>query len=252
MSSGISISSASYGVGTQSVDVTKAVTSHIQSGKLNFTVSSDALNVQDPAPGQIKTLTITYSINGGSSNTISEKDGNVISINAPPATVASGLQITKAEYGYPSNWTDVTDAVQNYVSNGSVNFTVGFKAVGIPDPNPSKQKTLKVDYSINGAPSSDSVVDGKKFKISAPAMTSSTGTPSQHAMSAISILFTNVARFIGVYLQALSVFSAVEFGNYYISPFLWGGLAFVIPFFSFWLLPQIVFWIRLFSSTDII
>lgn len=168
MSSGISISSATYGVGTKIVNVTKAVTSHIQQGKLNFTVSPDALNVEDPAPGQTKTITITYSINGEASKTLTEKDGNMVSINPPPPTVTA----------------------------------------------------------------------------TAPA--------SQHAMSAIGIIFRNLAIFFGVYLQTLSVFSAYEFGNHFISPYLWAGIAFFIPFFSFWLLPPIVFWIRLFSSTDII
>jgi len=75
---------------------------------------------------------------------------------------------------------------------------------------------------------------------------------SQHAMSGIGIIFKNLAIFFGVYLQALSVFSAFEFGNYVISPYLWGAIAFFVPFFSFWLLPQIVFWMRLFSSSDVI
>jgi hypothetical protein len=75
---------------------------------------------------------------------------------------------------------------------------------------------------------------------------------SQHAMSGIGIIFKNLAIFFGVYLQSLSVFSAFEFGNYVISPYLWGAIAFFVPFFSFWLLPQIVFWMRLFSSSDVI
>ena len=253
MSTGISISNASYGVGSQTVDVTKAVSSHIQEGKLNLVVEASALNIEDPSPGQLKTLTVTYSINGGSSMTISEKDGNVVSINAPAAQVASGLQIQKAEYGYVGNFTDVTDAVQNYISNGSIDILVGFKAVGIPDPNPNKQKTLVVDYSINGAKNSASVVDGKHFKVSAPpADTTGSTPPSQHVISAVSIVFKNLAWFFMTFLQTMSVCSAIEFGDTFISPFLWGGIAFFIPLFSFWLLPIIIFWIRLFSSSDIV
>lgn len=253
MSTGIAISKGSYGVGSQTVDVTTAVSSHIQEGKLNFVVEPSTLNVEDPSPGQVKTLSITYSINGGSSMTMAVKDGNVVSINAPPAQIASGLQIQKAEYGYTGNYTDVTDAVQNYISNGSIDITVGFKAVGIPDPNPNKQKTLTVDYSINGAKNSANIVDGKQFKVSAPPADSAGGAnPAQHVMSAVSIVFKNLAWFFVIYLQTMSVCSAMEFGYTFVSPLLWGGIAFFIPLFSFWLLPVIIFWIRLFSSTDIV
>lgn len=250
---GLAISKALYGIGSQTVDVSHAVTSHISDGKLSLVVSPDALNVQDPAPGQVKTLTVSYTINGGSTTTVSEKDGNSIIVNAPPIREAEGLKIVKAEYGYSGNFTDVTNAIQDQIYNGSINITVSPKAVGIPDPNPSKQKTLQVQYTINGASSSDSIVDGKKFKVSAPAITAPDNkTPSQHAMSFFGILTKNLAYFFGIYLHALSVFAAAEFGNNFISPMLFGGLAFFIPFFSFWLLPQIVFWIRLFRSDNLI
>lgn len=251
--SGIAISKALYGVGSQTVDVSNAVRSHISDGKLSLVVSPDSLNVQDPAVGQIKTLTLSYTINGGSSTTISEKDGNSIDINAPPIRVADGLKIIKAEYGYVGNFTDVTNAIQDQIYNGSIDITVSPKTVGIPDPNPSKQKTLQVQYTINGASNSESILDGKKFKVSAPAITTPDNTsPSQHAMSFFGILTKNLAYFFAIYFHALSVFAAIEFGNHFISPMLFGGLAFFIPFFSFWLLPQIVFWIRLFRTDNVI
>jgi hypothetical protein len=253
MSTGISISKAFYGVGSQTVDVTTAASEHIRDGRLNLVVSPGALNVEDPAPGQVKTLTLTYSINGGASTTLAEKDGNAVTINAPPAQEASGLQIEKAEYGYTGNWTDVTDALQSQVSGGSIDIVVGFGAVGIPDPNPNKQKTLSVSYTINGARNSATVVDGKHFKVSAPPATATDNSkPAQHVMSAMTVVLKNAMYFVAIYLHSLSVASAVDFGNTFVSPILWGGLAFVIPFFSFWLLPQIIFWIRLFSTADIV
>jgi hypothetical protein len=253
MSTGISVVQASYGVGTTTTDVTNTVASLVKDGSLKFTVSPATLNVTDPAPGQLKTLTLTYTINGGSNNTSTITDSNVVSIDAPPATVASGLQITKAEYGYPGNFTDVTDSLQNQVSNGSINITVGFKSVGIPDPNPNKQKELKVEYTLNGKKTSETLKDGKNFKLSAPpAEARSNTTPSQNIGSIIGMLFKAVAYFFGMFLYTLSIFTAIEYGNQFISPMLWGALAFFIPFFSFWALPIITFWIRLFSSQDII
>jgi hypothetical protein len=97
MSTGLVITKASYGVGSQTVDVLRTVTSHISDGKLNIVVTPDALNVSDPAPGQIKTLTVSYTINGGVENTVSAKDSDSINVNAPPVREADGLKIIKAE-----------------------------------------------------------------------------------------------------------------------------------------------------------
>jgi len=253
MSTGISVVQASYGVGTTTTDVTNTVASLVKDGSLKFTVSPATLNVSDPAPGQVKTLTLTYTINGGSNNTSTTTDSNVVSIDAPPATTASGLQITKAEYGYPGNFTDVTDAVQNQVSNGYINITVGFKSVGIPDPNPNKQKELKVEYTLNGRKTSETLKDGRNFKLSAqPAEARSNTSPSQTVMSVMGMLFKAVAYFFGMFLYTLSIFTAIEYGNQFISPMLWGAIAFFIPFYSFWALPMITFVVRLFSSDDFI
>lgn len=244
---------AVYGAGSTTVDVTKTVAAMVKNGVLKFTVSPSSLNVEDPAPGQQKALNIAYTINGGSTNGKIIKDNDLVDINAPPVPTASGLQITKAEYGYPGNWTDVTDAVQNLVSNGTINTKVGFKEVGIPDPNPNKPKKLQVQYTINGSSTTETIEDGKTFKVSAPGVTApSNKTPSQHVTSFIGILFKNVAIFFGVFLHALSVFIAIRFGDQFISRFLWGGLAFFIPFFSFTVLPVLTFIVRLFKSSDFI
>jgi hypothetical protein len=252
--SGIQVSNATYGVGSTTVDVTGTVSAAVKDGVLSIpSVTATSLNVSDPAPGQIKTLHVSYSINGGSTLVSDVKDSNSLYINAPPARVASGLQITKAEYGYPGNFTDVTDAIQNHVSSGSINITVGYKVLGLPDPNPSKQKQLNVEYTINGAKNSNTLTDGQQFKESAPPMDApDNGTPSQHATSLIGMLLMAVARFFAVYLHTLSFFTALSYGEKMLSPMIWGCLAFFIPFFSFWALPMITFVIRLFSSSDFI
>jgi hypothetical protein len=253
MSTGLSIVQATYGSGS-TVDVTKSVAALVNDGVLKFTVSPNTLNVTDPAPGQIKQLNISYTINGGSRNTTTVKDNDIVDISAPPVRLASGLQITKAEYGYPGNYTDVTDAVQGLMSsNGSINLKVGFSQVGLPDPNPNKQKDLKVEYTINGAPSSQTIKDGANFRVSAPATeATSNSTPSQTVGSIVGIIFWNIFYFFAVYLYTLSVFVGIEYGNQFISPMLWGAVCFFLPGFAFWGLPQITFWIRLFSSADFI
>ena len=179
MTTGVKIQSAKYGVGTNTVDVTKAVSAQLRDGRLNFVVTPSALNVDDPAPGQLKTLTVTYSINNGASNTATAVDGDSIDIDAPPARLASGLQIKKAQYGYDKSYTDVTSAVRTYLNDGSINLTVSPSSLGIPDPNPQKVKYLMVDYTINDEPGSKKIQDGQKFQIHAPAVAADiTHTPT--------------------------------------------------------------------------
>jgi hypothetical protein len=67
-------------------------------------VTADSLNVADPAPGQPKQLTVTYTINNGRSNTETVQENGVLTISAPPTRSANGLAIVKAEYGYDGNW----------------------------------------------------------------------------------------------------------------------------------------------------
>ena len=189
MSTGLSVLSATYGIRATVVDVTNAVAALVKDGSLKFTVSPTTLNVDDPAPGQLKMINITYSINGGSSNTLTKNDNDLVSIDAPPATIASGLQIVKGEYGYTGNFTDVTDSLQSQINNGSINIVVGFKAVGIPDPNPNKQKELKVEYTINGKKSADTFKDGQRFKVSAPPVEGKTNSKASENVGSFFWMF---------------------------------------------------------------
>jgi hypothetical protein len=254
MSTGISIKTAIYGVGSTTVDVVSAVTAQNKDGTINFAVSPTALNVEDPAPGQLKTLNVTYTINGGSSNTISVKDGNTFHIEAPSARTASGLQIKKAEYGYQGNYTDVTNAVQDKVSKGSINLKVGFAAVGLPDPNPNKQKDLKVEYTINGAPSTQIITDGQTFAISAPPVEDST-SPKDSGSAIVGSIWNAVWLFIKVFLFGSLLILSWKVGQQYnqgaavmlvIATFVTYG------FFPIFIMPFIIFWWRLFVNYDVI
>uniref|UniRef100_A0A6C0EP14 DnaJ-like protein C11 C-terminal domain-containing protein n=1 Tax=viral metagenome TaxID=1070528 RepID=A0A6C0EP14_9ZZZZ len=252
--SGIIITNATYGTSSASTDVTKTLSASIKDGVLSIpSISPTTLNVADPAPNQAKILHVSYTINGGDGLMTAVNDNNSLYINAPPQRTASGLQITKAEYGVDGNFTDVTDAVQSMLKNGGLDLTVGFKALGLPDPNPNKRKQFEVEYTINGAKNMKTLNDGERFKISAPAVDSpSNQTPSQTVGSVISTLFYSVAYFFAMYLYTLSVFTGIEYGNQFISPMLWGAVCFFLPGFAFWGLPSVTFWVRLFSSADFI
>jgi hypothetical protein len=257
MSTGLSIKSATYGTGSTTVDVTGAVTSAIKDGALNLPVTTSALNVQDPAPGQSKTLTINYSINNGKNNTLATADGGTATITAPPERDAGGLQIVSAEYGYTGNFTDVTDAVKNHLKdNGSINLKAGFKELGIPDPNPNKQKQLIVEYTLNGGANSKTLNDGETFKLSAPSAVGGSQKPMDFANSLIGSIFQGVTKFIGVFLFLLSMYTVVDYGKsfnskiFQIPEMMWYIIG-LIPYSSLWLIPMIHFWIALYMNEPI-
>lgn len=274
--SGIKITKALYGTGSTTVDVTKSVMSHIKDGNLSLVVTPDSLNVTDPAPDQQKILDVAYTINDGKQMSQMVKDNEVLMISAPAERRATGLQITKAEYGYPGNWTDVTDAIQNHVRDGSIKITVGYKSAGIPDPNPNKQKSLEVEYEINGAPNTVSLTDGKTLNISAPPLDSVDPTsPSNYVSQLMGITFSNLYRLALMFLYTVSIFTTADFfdavpiltagpqtaeatGSQLMKAFTTkeGGkrmgfllIGAILPGVAYWGLPVYVFWRRLFSNS---
>lgn len=252
--SGIKILKATYGIGSTTVDVTKGVASHIKDGVLNLTVTPDSLNVTDPAPGQLKSLDVSYTINNGSSMSQLIKDNEVLMISAPPERKATGLQITKAEYGYAGNFVDVTDAIQNHIRNGSIKIKVSPSTAGVPDPNPNKLKTLSVQYEINGSPNSIDVDDGKTLNISAPPEElADNKTPTQHAMSIFSMVYMAVGKFLAMFLYTLSVYACMELSVTTGFPELaLMALGIVLPYVAFWGLPWVIFFRRLIYTTDLV
>ena len=181
---------------------------------MNFIVTPGALNVTDPAPGQIKTLTVVYTINGGASNTATAIDGEPIQIDGPPARLASGLQIKKATYGYDKTFQDVTSALRSYMNDGSINVTVSASAMGIPDPNPQRVKYLKVDYTVNGDPTSKSIQDGQKFVLNAPPVATDTSqTPTEGALDIVGTITSDIFLFMKVFFVLSMTILAAKLGE---------------------------------------
>lgn len=259
MSTGLVINKALYGTGTNTVDVTAAVSKKVKDGVLNFTVSPTSLNVDDPAPGQLKQIDIVYTINDGKKNEMMKKDNDLVWIDAPPKRDASGLQIVKAEYGYTGNFTDVTSALQNLMkSDGSIDVKVGFKELGLPDPNPNKQKTLSVEYTINGAQTINNFTDGERFRLNAPPRENDSGRKIGNPVPSILwAVISGFFHFVGTFIWVLGILTAYNLGYNYliggqIGGLLLAGLTGWIPLFTFLGMPFIILAIRLFRSTDII
>jgi hypothetical protein len=254
MSTGIVITNATYGISSASVNVTNSVSALVKDGVLSIpSVSPTSLNVNDPAPGQPKTLTVTYTINNGASLTKDVADSGSLYINAPPQRTATGFQITSAQYGNPGNYQDVTDAIQNHIQNGAIDITIGFAILGLPDPNPSKKKLFNAEYTINGAKNTVSLSDGDQFKVSAPPLIAPDNkTPSQHAFNIMGMIFTNLSYFVAAFLFFISFFTALKFGETFGGPYILWGVIGLMPFSAFTVLPVFTFVVRLFSETDFV
>jgi hypothetical protein len=254
MSTGISITNATYGTTSSSVNVTSSISALVKDGVLSIpSLSPTALNVNDPAPGQAKVLTVTYVINNGSSLTRTVSDNGNLYINAPPQRIASGFQITSAQYGYPGNYQDVTDAIQNHISNGGIDIKIGFAILGLPDPNPSKKKQFEAEYTINGAKNLITLSDGDQFKISAPPLDAPDNkTPSEHTFNIIGMLFTNLYYFVVAFLFFISFFTTLKYGEYFGGPIVLWGVVGLVPLSAFYILPVFTLVMRLFSETDFV
>jgi hypothetical protein len=242
MATGIKITKATYGAGSKTVDVKAAVSSNIKEGELNLVVTPDSLGVEDPAPGQTKQLIVSYTINNGDTNVKSAYDNEAIIISAPPAKIASGLDIKKAQYGYPGNMTDVTDAIRNYIKDGLIKLKVSPSTLGIPDPNPNKQKVLEVDYTLNGAKNSESIKDNSTFSVSAPPADGP--TPDGPSIGnqigwAVAYALMYSVYFIGImsafkYGQLVRPGVGYLFGAISVIPFGFFGVCFFAMLYPFW------------------
>ena len=139
-------------------NVTNAVAARVTNDTLELPVSSSTLNT-DPAPGQIKTLTVEYEYKG-QRQTASARDGETLRLNAP----AAALRILRANYG----GANVTTAVAARVANDRLELPVSSTTLNT-DPAPGTVKTLTVEYELNGQRQTASARDGETLRLNAPA-----------------------------------------------------------------------------------
>jgi hypothetical protein len=140
---------AEYGVldhPTQTRDVTAKVQSKADGGEISFPVKAMAEG-DDPAPSEIKTLTVDYEI-----------DGRRVRVKAQdPAMVhlsrkAVNIKVEKARYGLlddPKRTRDMRAKIQRLADSGETNFKVAVLAEG-DDPAFLVVKTLELEYMQDG------------------------------------------------------------------------------------------------------
>ena len=190
------ITSARYGRGYRTVDVTDALNSRIQNGRLEMRLDGNSLG-DDPAPGRSKTLTVHYTYNGHPAQAIFRDGDNVRLPEAYDGSAGessynnTGVTITRAQYGAWNRAQDVTSRLNSQIRNGELHLQVTNAAMG-GDPAPGQAKTLTVDYLVNGERRQSVAREGETLNI--PEGTSSSAYPGASSSQTVVCESTGVAR----------------------------------------------------------
>ncbi len=170
---GLQIESARYGVGNRWSDVTALLNNNIQNDALRMQVTNATMG-GDPAPANEKVLEVRYRYQGQSQSvTIRENQqlelggsGSGGDVGSGPGFGGQGLRILSARYGDGFRTTDVTQFLNNNISNNSLRVQVNTGSMG-GDPAPGIVKTLVVQYEFNGTRNSVNVRDGDMLQLPA-------------------------------------------------------------------------------------
>jgi hypothetical protein len=158
----LQINRAIYGTGYRTSDVTSRLNSQIQNDQLNLRVNSNSMG-SDPAPGQAKTLTVQYAMNGRT-NQIVVNDGDTLRLPYGSTTSQGNLQITHAVYGAGSRTFDVTSRLNSQIQNDQLNLQVNNDSMG-GDPAPNQAKNLTAEYALNGRSSQVVINEGDTLRL---------------------------------------------------------------------------------------
>src|SRR2546421_419917 len=121
------INRATYGSGYRTLDVTSRLNSQIQNDQLNLQVNTTTMG-GDPAPGQAKTLTVEYAVNGRTSQVmVNDFD----TLRLPYGTTSqSRLHVNRATYGSGNRTFDVTSRLNSQIQNDQLNLQVSNDTMG--------------------------------------------------------------------------------------------------------------------------
>src|SRR5882724_9097120 len=139
--SSLHINRATYGSGYRTLDVTSRLNSQIQNDQLNLQVNTTTMG-GDPAPGQAKTLTVEYALNGRTSQ-VMVNDFDTLRLPYGTTTSGNNLRINRAAYGSGNRTFDVTSRLNSQIQNDQLNLQVSNDTMG-GDPAPGQTKTLTV------------------------------------------------------------------------------------------------------------
>jgi hypothetical protein len=160
------VTHATYGSGNRVMDVTSRLNSQVRGDELNIPVNNGSMG-GDPAPGQAKSLSVQYTLNGrDEQRTI--REGGTLRVGARSAAYGdhqnNSLEITRATYGSGYRSADVTSRLNSQVQGDQLNIQVNSNSMG-GDPAPGRSKTLTVDYVLNGRSDRAVVSEGGTLRL---------------------------------------------------------------------------------------
>jgi hypothetical protein len=157
----LQIARATYGSGYHTSDVTSRLNSQIHSDQLKVQVDNNTMG-GDPAPGQAKTLTVDYALNGRNERII-VREGDMLRL-PNRVNAQNNLQIDRATYGVDYRNLDVTSRLNSQIRGDELTLPVNRNTMG-GDPAPGQAKSLTVQYSLNGRASQVIVNEGDTLRL---------------------------------------------------------------------------------------
>jgi len=157
---GLRISKAIYGAGRRTIDVTTLLQGKVAEGRLELQITNATMGGTDPAPAVVKSLTVSYELDGRTQETLVPENGWLRIPAEPRATESTGLQIVQAVYGTDARNADVTAVLRTLVSGDKLRLTVGVNTLTV-DPARGDDKTLFVIYTWEGRRYEARVDDGR-------------------------------------------------------------------------------------------
>jgi hypothetical protein len=163
------------------------------------------------------------------------------------------LVIKEATYGLGANTADVTKTLQSMIKDDSIDIIVGPKSLGT-DPSVGSAKKLSVIYLVNGVQEQKTIADGSQFAIYSAKKAAEDKDPRNKAGQATTSLYKTILSGLSTFLHLLGVGITYKVGTSIFDPiigYVLTGIALVVPYFGLWGVPLIVFWYRIFVTSDL-
>jgi hypothetical protein len=142
--------------------VTDRVRSLVRGDLLNFRVGGNLLGAGSRR-GIIGALRLQLKDNAGSRRQITYRDNQLVNLQVYTA-YQSSLQINRAIYGSGNRTSDVTARLNSQIQGDQLNLQVNNASMG-GDPAPGQDKTLTVQYALNGQTSQVVVNEGDTLRL---------------------------------------------------------------------------------------
>ena len=147
----LTIESATFGTGNTWADYTTEFQNLVHNDWLYYHVYRTYIDMGDPAPGENKTLRLTYRLDNNE-NYREYGESDIVFINVPEQNLSCcDWQLVSAHWGSDrASAIDVTNALRSYILDCVLDYYC-FSANGLGgDPAPGQLKHMYVSYSVGG------------------------------------------------------------------------------------------------------